>query len=212
MALMIQNHTCNKWFMLMNQLYDGISWEFYKKEIILDKSILLSKSSIKTFISLMISFYIHILSSGGIFENWFRSSSRACVQACAQRVFTCSNGGSFSTRVKAAQSFIQSIEVENSRPNPSISGKGSGADWFHVASKITSNCGQKGINVGRSAIIAQESEGIGYATSVSGRSGGISIASGGRIFVSSVIGSMVGTIAHYCFGANCNISLWRFDG
>ena len=42
-----------------------------------------------------------------------------------------------------------------------------------------------------------ESEGIGYATSVSGRSGRISIASGGRIFVSSVIGSMIGTIAHY---------------
>ena len=42
-----------------------------------------------------------------------------------------------------------------------------------------------------------ESEGIGDATSVSGRSGGISIASGGRIFVSSVIGSMIGTIAHY---------------
>ena len=53
------------------------------------KSRCVSKSSIKTFISLMISFYIHILWSGGILENWFRSSCRACVQACAQGVFTC---------------------------------------------------------------------------------------------------------------------------
>ena len=49
----------------------------------------------------------------------------------------------------------------------------------------------------KSEMDTYESEGIGDATSVSGRSGGISIASCGRIFISSVIGSMIGTITHY---------------
>ena len=229
----------------------------------------------------MISFYINILLSGGIFENWFRSSSRACIQACAQRVFTClkrkrnilkkmynalfhqnySNGGSFSTRVKVAQSFIQSIEVENSRPNPSISGKGSGADWFHVASKITSNCGQKGIYVGRSAIIAQlEIEKTGWKVWINEaffekqiRNGYLRIRrhwwrnfrirqirrdkhcklrphfckqhnwfhdrhnytlpiTKNMYLLERYKKGKVTMFLSYCFGADCNISLWRFDG